>query len=173
MTEDKVLFGSNTDKGRWLYTLFVVQFFEAPEAGDVYFATGIRPFSEMDSLTYRIVPPGELNKEDIAAQMSKIKVVPNPYVATNDMEPVVGNWYLNQRRRLLFTHLPARCKITIFTVSGVLVDELDVENEASDGTAHWDLLSSEGLEVAAGMYLYHVKAKETNAEKIGKFAVIK
>jgi hypothetical protein len=89
------------------------------------------------------------------------------------MEPVVGNWYLNQRRRLLFTHLPARCKITIFTVSGVLVDELDVENEASDGTAHWDLLSSEGLEVAAGMYLYHVKAKETNAEKIGKFAVIK
>lgn len=173
LTEDKVLFGSLNDKGRWQSTLFVVQFIEAPQPGDVYFATGIRPFCFTDSLTFRIVPEGELNKEDIAAQMSKIRVVPNPYVATNDMEPVVGNWYLNQRRRLLFTHLPAKCTITIFTVSGVPVDELIVDNEASDGTAHWDLLTSEGLEVAAGMYLYHVKAREINAEKIGKFAVIK
>jgi hypothetical protein len=170
---DKVLFGSLNDKGRWLYTAFVAQFREEPQPGDVYFSTGFRPFCFTDSMSFKVLPQGDLNKEDIAAQMSKIKVVPNPYVATNGMEPVVGNWYLNQRRRLLFTHLPARCSIKIFTVSGVLVAEFEVENEASDGTAHWDLLTSEGLEVAAGMYLYHVKAKETNAEKIGKFAVIK
>jgi hypothetical protein len=89
------------------------------------------------------------------------------------MEPVVGNWYLNQRRRLLFTHLPSKCTIKIFTISGVLVDEIDVNNPDADGTAHWDVRSSEGLEVAAGMYLYHVQAKETKAEKIGKFAIIK
>ena len=26
-----------------------------------------------------------------------------------------------------------------------------------DGMIHWDLLNEEGLEIAAGMYLYHVK----------------
>jgi hypothetical protein len=58
-------------------------------------------------------------------------------------------------------------------VSGVPVAELDVENPDDDGTAHWDLRSDEGLEVAAGVYLYHILAKDVKAEKIGKFAVIK
>ena len=60
--------------------------------------------------------------------MENIKVVPNPYVMTNMMEEAVTNPFLNQRRRILFTHIPAECKITIFTVSGVLVDEIDVDN---------------------------------------------
>jgi hypothetical protein len=170
---DKVLFGALTDKGKWLYTVYIVEFLEPPQSGDVYFATTLRPFGATDSLTFEVLPQGALNTADIVSQMERIKVVPNPYVATNAMEPVVGNWYLNQRRRLLFTHLPSKCTIKIFTISGVLVDEIDVNNPDADGTAHWDVRSSEGLEVAAGMYLYHVQAKETKAEKIGKFAIIK
>ena len=43
---------------------------------------------------------------------------------------------------------------------------------------HWDLLNEEGLEIAAGMYLYHVKSTFTEVslnqhEHVGKFAVIK
>ena len=105
--------------------------------------------------------------------MDKIQVVPNPYVATNHMEPAVANQFLNQRRRIMFTHLPARCDIKIFTVSGVLVDEIDVENADDNGTTHWDVLTREGLEVAAGVYVYYVKAKETGDEKLGKFSIIK
>jgi len=105
--------------------------------------------------------------------MSKIQVVPNPYVGTNAMEPSVANWYLNQRRRLMFTHLPAQCTIKIFTVSGVLVDVINVNNDADNGIVHWDMLTKENLEIAAGMYLYHVKSKATGDEKVGKFAVIK
>jgi hypothetical protein len=105
--------------------------------------------------------------------MSNIRVVPNPYVATSAMETAVSNTFLNQRRSLMFTNLPARCDIKIFTVSGVLVDEIDVENAADNGIVHWDLLSNEGLEVAAGMYIYYVKSKETGDEKMGKFAIIK
>ena len=48
-----------------------------------------------------------------------------------------------------------------------------MNNDADDGTAHWDMLTNENLEIAAGMYLYHVKSKLTGDEKIGKFAVIK
>ncbi|MCG2717000.1 MAG: hypothetical protein L6422_12165, partial [Candidatus Marinimicrobia bacterium] len=71
------------------------------------------------------------------------------------------------------THLPAQCTIRIFTVSGVLVDKIEVNNSSDNGTTHWDMLTKEGLEIAAGMYIYHVKAKATGDEKVGKFAVIK
>jgi hypothetical protein len=35
------------------------------------------------------------------------------------------------------------------------------------------MLTKEGLELAAGIYIYHIKSKVTGAEKIGKFSVIK
>ena len=47
------------------------------------------------------------------------------------------------------------------------------DNDYNDGKAYWDLLSNEGLEVAAGMYLYHVQSKINNKSKVGKFAIIK
>ncbi|MBN1464781.1 hypothetical protein JXA02_03395, partial [candidate division KSB1 bacterium] len=173
-TEDRLLFCA-IDPGsyRWKKTVFVIKFGSQPQAGDVYFLTFNRPHFSTDSLTFRIVPEGELNAAALNAGMEDIKVVPNPYIATNDMEPVVSNWYLNQRRSIMFTHLPAECTITIFTISGVFVDELLVRNEGDNGVAHWDVKTAEDLEVAAGMYLYHVKAERTGAEKVGKFAIIK
>lgn len=122
---------------------------------------------------FRVNSAGELNTTEIKSMMSNIKVVPNPYVMTNEMEPAVSNQYLNQRRRILFTHLPAQCDIKIFTISGVMVDEIVVDNPVENGTIHWDLKTSEGLDIAAGMYFYHVRARATGDEKIGKFAVIK
>jgi hypothetical protein len=114
-----------------------------------------------------------LDEVELKTTMNDIKVVPNPYVATNAMEPAVSNPYLNQRRRIMFTHLPASCRIKIFTVSGVLVNELDVNNPSDNGITHWDLTTKEGLEIAAGIYIYQVRSTETGDKKIGKFAVIK
>jgi hypothetical protein len=170
---DRFIFGALDNRERWTATLFVMQFEEMPQPGDVYFHTFIKPFSTLDSLVYKVngVQPTDL--EALETEMDKIKVVPNPYVATNAMEPSFGNWQLNQQRRILFTHLPAKCEITIFTSSGSFVDQILVENSDANGTVHWDLRSDEGLDVAAGMYLYHVKALATDAEKIGKFAILK
>ena len=173
-TEDRVIFFAiDPNRGRWKRTIFVAKFGEQPQAGDVYYMTFNRPHFATDSLTYRVLPEGEIDAAAINNGMEDIRVVPNPYIATNDMEPVVSNWYLNQRRSIMFTHLPAQCKITIFTVSGVFVDEIEVNNDSDNGVVHWDVETAEGLEVAAGMYLYHVKAELTGAEKIGKFAIIK
>ena len=133
----------------------------------------LRPFSVDDSITFTINGYVELNKENLNSDMDKIRVVPNPYVMSNAMEPAVANKFLNQRRRIMFTHIPARSEIRIFTSSGVLVDKIDVDNEPSNGTVHWDLLSKEDLEIAAGMYVYRIRSKETGKEKVGKFAVIK
>jgi len=144
-----------------------------PKDGDVYRLDFNRPFTAGDSITFTVDEIPDLDKSQLKSVMDDIKVVPNPYIMTNAMEPAVGNKFLNQRRRIMFTHIPARCEIRIFTSSGVLVDKIDVENEPSDGKVHWDLLSKEDLEIAAGMYVYHIKSKETGREKLGKFAVIK
>ncbi|MCF7805718.1 MAG: hypothetical protein K9N46_14840 [Candidatus Marinimicrobia bacterium] len=179
LPEDRVLVGAHSSSsGRWGGTILVLGFENTsltgmPESGDKYFATFERPFIESDSLMFNVVSNDSLDEAGLKESMKQIKVVPNPYVATNAMESAVANSALNQRRRLLFTHIPAQCDIKIFTVSGVLVDEIHVNNVAENGTAHWDMLTKEGLEIAGGMYLYHIKSTATGEEKTGKFAVIK
>ena len=83
----------------------------------------------------------------------------------------------------MFTNLPEKCTIKIFTISGVLIRELQFPDDglinyngfgdSNNGMLHWDMLSKEGLEIAAGMYIYHVKDYLTGKEKVGKFGVIK
>ena len=51
--------------------------------------------------------------------------------------------------------------------------DIKVNNSIDDGVAYWDLLTNEGMEVAAGMYFYHVESNITGKEKVGKFAIVK
>jgi hypothetical protein len=74
---------------------------------------------------------------------------------------------------LLFTHIPAGCTIKIFTSSGVFLRQIDVNNPPDNGNVQWDMLTKEGLEIAAGIYVYDVKSNITGEERLGKFAVIK
>ncbi|GBE28116.1 hypothetical protein BMS3Bbin03_02052 [bacterium BMS3Bbin03] len=179
LLKDRVLVGPVNEKNGWAGTAFIIDFRSVldrtnlPKPNDVYYITFKRPFLASDSVLFTVHPAGKLNAAALKSTMANIRVVPNPYVATNAMEPAVANYFLNQRRRILFTHLPAQCTIKIFTISGVLIQAIDVNNPADDGVAHWNLRSREGLEIAAGMYIYYVKAKATGDEKMGKFAIIK
>jgi len=179
MLEDEVLVGVVNKDNKWCGTVFVIDFKNAedesqlPEANDVYFITFKRPFYLSDSLIFSIKSSSIIDKDRLNSQMENIKVVPNPYVMTNSMEEAVANYKLNQRRKIMFTHIPAKCEIQIFTSSGVFVDKIEVDNPADNGTAFWDLKSDEGLDVAAGIYIYYIKSLETGAKKIGKFAIIK
>ncbi|MBK7107044.1 MAG: hypothetical protein IPH62_17360 [Ignavibacteriae bacterium] len=186
MLEDKVLVGHAVIREiggqqliSWGGTVFAIDFREVrdenglPKAGDIYKYEFNRPFRASDSIEFTVNGGGALEGSVLNEDMEKIKVVPNPYIMTNSMEAAVANKFLNQRRRIMFTHIPSECEIKIYTASGVLVDEIEVENTSSNGIVHWDLLSKEDLEIAAGMYIYHIKSKLTGKEKIGKFAVIK
>jgi hypothetical protein len=162
----------------WTYSLFSINFREIaednmPEPGDIYRLHFNRPFALEDTLVFRIPQVSSDADEPIHEDLDQITVVPNPYIVTNTLEPAVRNNQLNQRRRIMFTNLPSQCTIKIFTMSGYLVDTIDVMNTLDYGIAYWDLLSKEDLEVAAGIYLYHVKSVLTGKEKIGKFAIIK
>ncbi len=163
---------------RWRATAFIMDFqldsgANYPSPGSSYQVDYNRPYFSTDTIRFSVEEENALDISIVQSDLDSIKVVPNPYVMTNMMESAVSNPFLNQRRKIMFTHVPANCIIKIFTVSGVLVDEIIVNNEPSNGIIHWDLLTRENLEVAAGMYVYHIDALDIGEEKLGKFAVIK
>jgi len=158
----------------WDDTNFSIEFSENyPEPDDIYALSYNIPFLSSDTLFIHTNAPDSISVENHDVEMDEIKVVPNPYVATNLMEEAFSNPNQNQERKIMFTHLPARCDIKIFTVSGVLVNTIEVNNSYDDGKAYWDLLSNEGLEVAAGIYIYHVQSKINEKYSLGKFAIVK
>ena len=69
-------------------------------------------------------------------------------------------------------HLPNKCTIRIYTISGKLVDTIEHDSVISDGQESWDLVSKDGMDIAYGIYVYHVDAPGIG-EKIDRFAVIK
>ncbi|NQT25322.1 hypothetical protein HQ585_08205 [candidate division KSB1 bacterium] len=178
LMEDEMVVGFTYRENKtWLATLFTFNFRDLtvdvmPNPGDVFRIDCIRPFTATDTVLFKVIPTDELDKERVE-NLDKIVVVPNPYIMTNSMEPAVRNNALNQRRRLMFKNIPATCTIKIFTMSGYLVDTIEVSNPDDNGIIHWDLLTKENLEIAAGVYVYHIKSHKTGDEKVGKFAVIK
>jgi hypothetical protein len=182
ISEDHIIVGHRVDYNNqiyWANTVFSIDFKDCPdstylpEPGDAYRIDFKRPFLESDSVLFSVQPKLAVDEEVLDNQMADIKVVPNPYIATNAMEPFLSNTALNQRRLISFTNIPAECTIKIFSSSGVYVDEIEVQNPPDKGLVHWDLLSHEGLEIAPGVYFYHVKSTLTGKEKMDKFVVIK
>jgi len=179
LLNDRILVGPVTTNNRWAGTAFIVDFQQVadssglPQANDVYHLTFRRPFWVTDTLSFTVNQSGELDRQALKTTLDDIKVVPNPYVMTNSMETAVASQFFNQRRKIMFTHVPAQCSIKIFTSNGILIDEIEVNNQDNNGSAFWDLQTREGLEVAAGIYIYHLKATRTGDQKMGKFAIVK
>ena len=155
---------------------WTVEFFSRPFTGDtlppapgdaLYLATHV-PYSEADRFEYS-TSSARIDAMDV--DLARIRVYPNPYVAANPQEP--PNQFNEGRgeRRLTFTHLPDRCTIRIYSVRGELVDTIEHAATIDDGLENWDLRSKDGLNVAYGVYLYHVESPY--GESTGRFAVIK
>ena len=79
-------------------------------------------------------------------------------------------WCSNSNR-LRFTHLPQKCIIKIYTISGEFVDEI-IHNDTIDGNEYWDLKNSSGKKVAPGLYIYIVQT-DNGKTLTGKFAIIR
>lgn len=158
---------------KFVATIFGIRFPEnrMPSPGDVYRLNFNRALS--DSIMFTVNDQDLVEESRLNIDMDKIKVVPNPYIVTNSMERAINNTGYNQQRVINFTHVPADGTIKIFTSSGVLIWDDVIENSADDGTYQWNLLTREGLEIAAGIYVYLIESKLSGDKKFGKFAVIK
>ncbi|MBN2000585.1 hypothetical protein JW935_23760 [candidate division KSB1 bacterium] len=143
-----------------------------PGPGDYLNIYTFKPFLSNDVFEFNTVAE-HIDKKMAKAEMDRIKVVPNPYIVSNSWEPI--NPYTNGRgpRELHFTHLPEKCTIRIFNIRGQLVREIEHNAPTvSDGTEIWDMQTKDLLDIAYGVYIYHIDAGEIG-QKTGKFAVIK
>ncbi len=131
-----------------------------------------------------------LNAED--ADLSQIRVVPNPYMASSflDLSP--------ESRRIEFVNLPDQCTIRIYSMGGNLVnvlnhiganrmgwgdytdwDRLDNNSQPKEftgydnhsGTEPWNLRNRFGQTVASGLYFFHVTDSRGETHT-GKFYII-
>jgi hypothetical protein len=120
------------------------------ESGDIITLNTVKHYVDRD---YWIADMSLLGKairdDDISSSthdfLAEPKVVPNPYMV-----------YSNQNNNSLrFIHLPRKCTITIYTISGEFVDIIEHDSEF-DGEHTWDLKNKHGYNVAPGLYIYQV-----------------
>ena len=115
---------------------------------------------------YVTVQSGSNSTQSIS---QNIKAVPNPFFVHSGFE---DNEY---RKQIRFTHLPAKCKLTIFTISGEKVVTLEHDDE-EDGNLFWDVRTLNNQEVAPGLYIFSVENQVPGFEGekfLGKFAVVR
>ncbi|MCH8927384.1 MAG: hypothetical protein IIB39_01555 [Candidatus Marinimicrobia bacterium] len=143
-----------------------------PKQGDKLVVKTIKPFSSRD--IYEFSMRGwEESAPKTENVLDNIFVVPDPYVAVNSLERKQAAALTGRgERRIDFVNLPIECTIRIFTVSGKLVQVIEHVGFRDNGRESWDLTTSDGLEIAYGIYFFHVEAPGIG-QKMGKFAIIK
>ncbi len=143
-----------------------------PGEGDVFKVALNKPFSPGDIFTF--TSQGEQVDDQLAQGQFEEEdpyVVPNPYVASASFEP--ERFAVSGRgvRRMEFRAIPANATIRIYSVRGELVETLRHDGSTT-GMVPWNLRSKDNLEVAPGLYVFHVDA-DGLGEFVGKFAIIK
>jgi hypothetical protein len=97
-----------------------------------------------------------------ANDLSDVYVYPNPVKPTNG-------------EALTFANLPRFAQISIWTVDGTKIGE--IEESDGNGGATFDLKDLNGNTLSSGIYIYRIvmtdESKNEQEEKLGKFAVIK
>ncbi|CUU04955.1 hypothetical protein JGI3_01035 [Candidatus Kryptobacter tengchongensis] len=147
--------------------------------GDEFWVRTRRSFNTieggvMDVDSFRLEVRGHRYDVNLASSLlDRIRVVPNPYVGINELEPVSKlPGQVRGERRIYFDGLPRECVIRIYTLSGELVKEIYHNSGVDNGREYWNLLNRDGLGVSYGVYIAHIDAPGIG-QKLIKFAIIK
>jgi hypothetical protein len=113
-----------------------------------------------------LLAPPVASPTDLRDGTTTITVSPNPYkvASLTDVrdDPVSHN--------IDFMNIPNNCIITILDVSGQLVFQEQIDG-GTEGRWSWNMFSKDGVEVASGLYIYHVKYQ--GGEHMGHFAILR
>jgi len=154
---------------KWYYTVTIgtsgATGSRLPVTGERFTIESFSQLSAYDTLRVRFtVPTVQRDREIVQNSLSRVRVVPNPFIVNASWEQVANS------RRLRFMYLPPECTIGIYTMTGELVNRLIHTNGTGD--EDWNLTNQSGVEVAFGLYIYVVETP--NGEKsVGKFSIIK
>ena len=115
-----------------------------------------------------LFPPGPAQND-----LSKIRIVPNPY---NINDPLLDEYGYGGsqygRRHINFYNLPAKVIIKIFTENGDLLRTLEHDSPVGSGYDWWDMLTTSQQTVNSGVYIA-VFQKPDGAVSFQKFIIIR
>ncbi|NWF90607.1 MAG: hypothetical protein HXY50_14235 [Ignavibacteriaceae bacterium] len=141
-----------------------------PQIGDIFKVVTKKPFRQGEYYEFSTLAKG-FDKSKAVKDLDKIAVVPNPYVGAASWEPASVEAGRGERK-IYFTHLPSKCTIRIYTISGKHVQTIEHNSSLDDGQESWNLVSKDGMDISFGVYVYHVEAPGIG-EKLDRFAIIK
>jgi hypothetical protein len=142
----------------------------APQPGDVFRIVTRKPFRTGELFGFSARAPG-FDAAKAQSDLRDVAVVPNPYVGAASWEPSTTGVGRGERR-VHFIHLPRRCTIRIYTIAGHLVQTLEHDGAMDNGQEPWNLVSRDGMDVAFGVYVFHVDAPGIGT-RIDRFAIMK
>lgn len=126
--------------------------------------------------------PYSVKSEVTKADLAKVSVVPNPYLARSDAESLDGTRL--PVPKITFTNVPEEGIIRIYSVSGQWLQEVTwtkndltyTGNNATTGDLPYNLRTREGTDLASGLYLYVLTATGSsgkNQVQRGKFVIVR
>ncbi len=143
---------------------------DPPAERDVFHLRLDKPFSEDDIFVFR-TQAARIDQGLVDGAELQPYVVPNPYVGAASFEPERFAVSGRGERRVEFRGLPQHCVIRIYTVRGDLVETLRHDG-SDDGFVAWNLRTKDDLDVAPGLYVFHVDGDRAGTF-LGKFAIMK
>jgi hypothetical protein len=138
--------------------------------GDVFDIRPHRPFSSDDVFTFSTTAQHVDPSAAKVAWADKPYVVPNPYSGAASFEAARFATSGRGERRMEFRAIPQNAVIRIYSVRGDLVQTLR-QDGSNTGFVAWNLRTRDNLDVAPGLFVYHVEAPGIGNYP-GKFAVI-
>ncbi|MGB1295129.1 MAG: T9SS type A sorting domain-containing protein, partial [Flavobacteriales bacterium] len=123
----------------------------------------------LGTVTNNTLPIYEFNTKDLKVsnyvedqnldnEIDLVGVVPNPYYGGNAFESDKLD------HKVKITNLPENSTVTIYTVDGVLINQIKADNGRD---IDWNLKNRFGISIASGMYIIHIKSP--TAEKTIKW----
>ena len=109
----------------------------------------------------------KVDKEMGKAALDNVRAVPNPYYAYSPYEQS----QLDNRVRI--TNLPQECQISIYSLDGKLVREINKDQTAENHQTYldWNLRNEQRVPIGSGVYLIHVDAFELGSTTIKWFGI--
>ena len=101
--------------------------------------------------------------------MSKIRVVPNPY---NVNDPIIPQYGWTDNRGLFFINLPSDVTIRIYTENGDLVYDVHHNDAVKNGLFFWNMISNNQQVINSGVYIALFQ-KPDGSVSYQKFVVVR
>jgi hypothetical protein len=107
-------------------------------------------------------------KRPAGTKLSDIRIVPNPYVISSDPAKLR---FPGEPDKIAFFNIPARCKISIYTELGELIDE--IQHTSGSGDEYWNSITSSRQVIVSGIYIVVFEDLDSGQRAIQKLSVIR